>query len=145
MSLRPAAVRISAAVLLLLFFPARDPGRLWRNSRRRAALLLRSATLDPSVRRLNGSATAFDRDFFVFLESIRRRLPPGAAGLAIAGKPSSDEVFYLATYHFAPLPVLVAPPRIPRGWLLAVYGPQPPPGWRIIATVPGGALLASGS
>ena len=39
------------------------------------------------------------------------------------GAPASDAARYLATYHLAPVPVLVAPDRVPAGWILAVYGP----------------------
>ena len=67
------------------------------------------------MRRLNGTAAAFDRQFYIFLESARRALPPATAGVAILGAPASDAARYLATYHLAPLPVLVAPDRRPRG------------------------------
>lgn len=140
MSLRRAAVGLASALLLLLFLRQNDPGKL----RNRAEILVRSAPLDSSTRRLNGSATAFDRQFYVFLESARRRLPPGVPGVVILGAPPSNAVVYLAVYDFAPIPVLVAPERVPSGWLLAVYGPDRPPGWKVIAPVWKGALLAPG-
>ena len=99
------------------------------------------ARQEPAVRRLGGTAAAFDRPFFVFLESVRRRLPRGAAGVAILGAPPTDPAFHLASYHLAPLPVLVAPGALPAGFLIAVYGPERPPGWRVVAEVPGGAVL----
>lgn len=93
------------------------------------------------MRRLGGTAASFDRPFFIFLESVRRLLPRGVAGVAILGAPPTDQVLYLASYHLAPLPVLVAPNALPSRWLAAVYGPERPPGWRVVAEVPGGALL----
>ncbi len=141
MNLRRAVLGVASALLVLLLLRGDDPGRLAR----RAAILFRSASLDSKTRRLNGSAAAFDRQFFVFLESARRNLPPDARGVAITGVPRSNEVYYLASYHLAAVPVLVAPERIPPGWLLAVYGPERPAGWRVVAPVWNGALLAPGS
>jgi hypothetical protein len=100
------------------------------------------ASRDLSVRRLGGSSAAFDRRYFIFLESARRRLPRGSGGVAIAMSAPSDAALYLAAYQLAPIPVAMLPPRIPSGWLLAVYGPGRPAGWRVIAELPGGALLA---
>lgn len=94
-----------------------------------------------AVRRLGGTAAAFDRPFFIFLESVRRRLPSGITGLAILGAPPTDQVLHLASYHLAPLLVLVAPNAVPAGFRVAVYGPERPPGWRVVAEVPGGAVL----
>lgn len=141
MSPRRAAARISSALLLLLLLRADDPRELVR----RAGLFERSAPLELSVRRLNGTAAAFDREFFIFLESVRRQLPPGAPGVAILGAPRSEQFLYLATYHFAPVPVLLAPDRVPPGWLLAMYGPERPAGWKTIAPAHRGALLAPSS
>jgi hypothetical protein len=94
---------------------------------------------------LNGTASGFDRQFFVFLESARRSLPAGASGVAILGAPPSNAPLYLATYYLAPVPVLVAPERVPEGWLLAVYGPERPPGWTVLAPLWRGALMAPAS
>jgi hypothetical protein len=135
---RRAVVGLASALLLLIFVRQDDFQRL----RSRARTLAHSAQLDGSLRRLNGTSAAFDRQFFVFLESARRRLPPSAAGVAILGAPESDAAAYLAAYHLAPLPVVLAPRRIPPGWLLAVYGPERPPGWKVIAEVWRGALMA---
>jgi hypothetical protein len=140
-SLRRAALGLGSALLLLLLLGRNDPVKLGR----RAGLLLRSAPLDSNTRRLKGTATAFDRQFFVFLESVRRNLPPGTRGVAVLGVPRTDQVFYLATYHFAPIPVLVAPEQVPTGWLLAIYGPDRPPGWKVIAPVWKGALMTPAS
>jgi hypothetical protein len=138
LSLRRAVIALASALLLLFLLWRADLGRV----RGRARVLTRSAALDGNVRRLNGTAAAFDRQFYVFLESARRSLPPATAGVAILGVPASDAALYLAAYHLAPVPVLVAPPRVPPAWLLAVYGPERPPGWKTIASVWKGALMA---
>ena len=141
MSLRRATVGLASALLLFLLLRQNDPRKLGR----RAGFLLRSAPLDSSTRRLNGTATAFDRQFFVFLESARRNLPAGTRGVAVLGVPRTNEVFYLAAYQLAPVPVLVAPEAVPPGWLLAVYGPDRPAGWKVIAPFSKGALMAPAS
>ena len=141
MSLRRATVGLASALLLFLLLLQNDPGKLGP----RAGFLFRSAPLDSSTRRLNGTAAAFDRQFSVFLESARRNLPAGTRGVAVLGVPQTNQVFYLAAYQLAPVPVLVAPEPVPPGWLLAVYGPERPPGWRVIAPVWKGALMAPAS
>jgi hypothetical protein len=135
--LRRAVVALASALLLLFLLWRADLGR----ARGRALVLTRSASLDGNVRRLNGTAAAFDPQFYIFLESARRALPPATAGVAILGAPASDAGRYLATYQMAPLPVLVAPDRVPAGWVLAVYGPERPPAWKAIASVWKGALM----
>lgn len=137
MRLRRAAALAAAALLAILLLARASP----REIARRAVSLDHHARQEPAVRRLGGTAAAFDRPFFVFLESARRRLPPGAPGVAILGAPPTDQVLYLASYHLAPLPVLVAPAALPARWLAVVYGPERPPGWRVVAEVPGGAIL----
>ena len=129
---------LAAAGLLAVLLLARAS---LRETLRRAVSLDHHARQEPAVRRLGGTAAAFDRAFFLFLESARRRLPPGAAGVAILGAPATEQALHLASYHLAPLPVLVAPRAIPAGWVTAVYGPERPPGWRLLAEVPGGAVL----
>lgn len=141
MSLRRAALGVASALLLLLLLRQNDPGRLGR----RAGLLFRSAPFDSKTRRLNGTAAAFDRQFSVFLESARRNLPAGARGLAVLGVPRTNQVLYLAVYQLAPTPVLVAPEQVPPGWLLAIYGPERPAGWKVITPVWKGALMAPAS
>jgi hypothetical protein len=42
----------------------------------------------------------------------------------------------------APVPVLLSSRQVPPRWIAAVYGRQRPAGWREIAAIPGGALLA---
>jgi hypothetical protein len=130
-------VGLASALLLLVLLRQDDLDRL----RSRARVLGRMAPLDGNLRRLNGTAADFDRQFCVFLESARRGLPPAAPGVAILGVPASSPAAYLAAYQLAPLPVLVAPERVPPGWVLAVYGPQRPPGWKVIAPVWKGALM----
>jgi len=93
------------------------------------------------VRRLGGSSTDFDRPYFILLEWARPRIPKGAAGLAVfPDREIPDRGAYLTIYEFAPLPTLVAPDRIPDGWLALVYGRRRPEGWRVIQELPGGAL-----
>jgi hypothetical protein len=137
-SFRRAVVAVASSLLLLLLLSRDGSTELGR----RAGILVRSASLDSNTRRLHGTATAFDRQFYVFLESVRSRLPRGVGGVAVLGVPRTDQVFYLTTYHFAPIPVLVSPEQVPPGWLLAVYGPERPPGWRVITPVWKGALMA---
>jgi hypothetical protein len=83
-----------------------------------------------------------DRGYFAFLESARRKIPPGTRGVAIFLTPPTKPALYLASYALAPIPVVLAPRQVPPRWIAAVYGESPPAGWRVLATVPGGALLA---
>ena len=135
--MRRRAAAAAAGLLFLLLLARISPGELGR----RLTALGHNARQEPAVRRANGTAAAFDRPFFVFLESARRRLPPGTRGVAVLGAPPSDAALYLASYQFAPLPVLVAPASVPAGWPVAAYGADRPAGWRVLAEVPGGALL----
>jgi hypothetical protein len=129
---------LAAAVFLAALLCARiSPPEISR----RLVLLGHHARQEPALRRLSGTAAAFDRSFFVFLEAARRRLPPTAAGVAIVGAPPSGQVLYLANYHLAPVPVLVAPAALPARWVAAVFGSERPAGWRVLAELPGGALL----
>jgi hypothetical protein len=41
----------------------------------------------------------------------------------------------------APVPVALAPESAPSEWIVARYGADRPPGFRVIAEVPGGTLL----
>jgi hypothetical protein len=136
---RKLAVLSAGAVLLILFLIANAP----RELRRRAEYLARSARLELAARRLGGSGAAFDRDFFVFLETLSRRLPRDVVGVAIYTRRPSPEALHLASYALAPVPVVMAPARVPPRWLAAVYDLPPPQGFRILARLPGGALLAS--
>lgn len=132
-------VALAAFGFLLLVLVA-APNRP-RELSRRLRLVAHDAGRDLALRRLDGSSAAFDRRFFFFLESARRRLPPGASGVAVE-VPAPTEAFRdLALYHFAPLPALLVPREVPEGWVLAVYGSARPGGWREVARLSGGALL----
>jgi len=98
-----------------------------------------------ATRRLGGSSAAFDRGYFLFLESARRQLPKGTAGVAVILPDPSQEAHYLAAYTMAPIPVAVSRGPVPPGWIAAVYGGERPHGWRLLAEVPGGALMAPGA
>jgi hypothetical protein len=129
---------VAAAALLVLFLLQNRPGEL----RRRIVFLRHSASQELALRRLAGSGAAMDRGYFAFLESVRRKIPPGTRGVAIFLNPPTKPALYLASYELAPIPVVLAPRQVPPRWIAAVYGESPPAGWRVLATVPGGALLA---
>jgi hypothetical protein len=118
---------------------------LFRNSPeelgQRLRYLRHYASQDLAVRRLGGSSAAFDRRFFIFLESARRKMPHDASGVVLYVPHATEQQLYLATYHLAPLPVLPAPQRVSPSWVAAVYGQDFPPGWALIARVSGGVLL----
>lgn len=118
----------------------------WAELPQRWRKLAAFAPKELAVRRLGGSGTAFDRRFFSFLENARRRIPRSAKGVIVLRAEGEANV-YLATYTFAPLPVSFgyrhAPPGtppVPSGWVVAVYGAQPSPGERVLATLPEGVL-----
>ena len=138
MRTRRLATLVAATLLLVLFLLQNRPSEL----RRRIDFLRGTASKEPALRRLAGSGAAFDRVYFSFLESVRRSLPPGTRGVAVFRDPPTKPALYLASYVLAPVPVVLAPRQVPPRWLAAVYGGTPPPsGWRVLATVPGGALL----
>jgi hypothetical protein len=134
---RTVALLAYAALLLFLILTPTRPRELARRWR----LLSHDANRDLAARRLDGSSAAFDRRFFYFLESARRRLPPGVRGVAFYEPTPRMPSRVLALYQFAPLPVMMSPEEVPTGWIVAVYGDWRPPGWREIAVVSGGALL----
>lgn len=138
MTARRLAVLSAAAALAAVFVLAGNPGELTR----RADFLARSASMDLAVRRANGSGAAFDREFFVFLESLSQRLPRDVPGVALYVPDPSTEALHLGAYELAPVPVRMSPEEVPPRWLAAVYGLPPLPGWRIVARLPGGVLLA---
>ena len=138
MTARRLAVLSAGAALVVGLVVAGNPGELAR----RARYLAGSAPLELARRRAGGSGTAFDRDFFVFVEAVRRTLPSGAPGVAVMTPHSSPQTLYLASYVLAPVPVLVETHGVPPGWLAAVYRAPAPEGWRIVARLPNGALLA---
>jgi hypothetical protein len=133
---RRLAALSAGAVLLLLFLFGNSPRELVR----RADFLARTASSDLELRRLSGSGAAFDRNFFVFLESLRRKLPRDARGVALYVPRPSTQALYLASYVLAPVPVLLAPGRVPPRWLAALYGPPPEGEWQVLAPLAGGTL-----
>ena len=137
---RRSAALAAGAGLLILAGASGDLGRLPR----RAAFLLRTASTDSNTRHLNGTVASPDRQFYVFLESARRNLPPGSPGVAVLGAPVPSPAAYLVPYHFAPVRASLAGQRIPPGWLVAVYGPAPPGAWRVVAQLWKGVLMAPG-
>ncbi len=133
---RIAATTACSVIVIVLL-----RGTPWKSLPQRASLLRAHASQDLSTRRLAGSGAAPDPGYLVFLEAVRRRLPAATGGIAIyVPRPSNWQV-YLAEYHFAPIPVLVSPGKLPRGWSAAVYGNRREPGWRVLSPVPGGALV----
>jgi hypothetical protein len=135
---RRALALAGAAGLLVLTAASGDLSRL---PRRAAFLLLRSGRLDSNTRHLNGTVASPDRQFYVFLESARRAVPPGAPGVAVLGAPAPSAEF-LVPYQFLPIRASTVKQRVPPGWLLAVYGPSPPGAWNVVAQVWKGVLLA---
>lgn len=136
------AIAIVAALVLGLVLAVRNPPA---ELIRRVRFIVRASSLDLARRRLAGSSAAFDRPFFVFLESAHRALPSSAAGVLVSMDAPSEPALHLAAYSLAPLPIRLAPAPLPRGWVLAVYGPARPAGTRVLAELPGGALLVPAS
>jgi hypothetical protein len=134
---RRVSAAAAAGLLLALLLVRQSPLEV----RRRAVSLASFAPRELAVRRLGGSATAFDRSYFSFLENARRRLPASAEGVALVGVPSDAPYLYLANYQFAPLPVLASPDPVPSHWIVVVYGTNRPPGARLLAEWAGGALM----
>lgn len=139
-ALRARRLLVSAVFLSLLFLLLRaSPSDL----RSRVEILHRFGNQDLRTRRWAGSSAAFDRRFFEYLAHLKRAIPPDAKGLALYAPGVSERGgLYLAIYDFAPFPVLIAPAEVPEGWVAAVYGAPPPPGWRVLRELPNGALLA---
>ena len=138
MSGRRLAALTASAVLFLLFLLQNRPAELLR----RVGFLRATASRELALRRLAGSGAAFDRAYFVFLESARRLVPAGTPGVAISVEQPTTTALYLASYVFAPMPVLLSPRQVPPRWIAAVYRGRQPVGWREIAAIPGGALYA---
>jgi hypothetical protein len=136
---RPAAL---AAYSFLLFALLRRTAS--EELRARAAIIGRAFSLSAAERRAGGAATAYDRAFFPFLERVRRELPVDARGVALYA-PSLPEWggLYYAAYHLAPVPVAIAPEKVPPGWVALAYRTPGPPGLRVLREWPDGALLAS--
>ncbi len=131
---------LAAFLTLLAFLPGGNP---LPDVRARLGTLRLLARHDLRARRLAGSSAGYDRRFFEFVLAAREALPPGSKGVALyaPGIPEWGGL-YLTIYHFAPVPVIVAPARVPVGWVAAVYGQYPPPNLRLVRPLPGGALFA---
>lgn len=140
MRIRASIAAVAAGLLAILLLLANSPSELAR----RLVYLERFSGRDPAVRRLGGSSAAFDRGFFRFIESARRTLPPGCAGVALYTPVSGESQLYLASYVLAPVAVRLMPDPPPPGWIAAVYGPARPPGWRVVRELPGGVLMQPG-
>ena len=118
-----------AGYLLLLFSLAGAvrPSELAR----RVRLVVRDSGKDLALRRLDGSSAAFDRKYFFFLESARRRLPAGDAGRRGFGAPRDGGASQPRAVRVrAAARARGSATRIPEGWVLAVYGAEAPDGWR---------------
>ena len=133
---RIVALAASAALFVIILLLSVSPAEL----RRRAAFLRRSAGYELAGRRLEGSGAAFDREFFRFLENVRRSLPADARGVAIFAPDPTTEALHLASYHLAPVPVLLAPRRVPPRWIGAWHRLPVPEGSRLVRSLPNGAL-----
>jgi hypothetical protein len=135
---RRIVATVGCSVIVIFLLRGMSP---WRSLPPRASFLRAHASQDLVTRRLAGSAGAPDPRYLAFLEGVSRRLPAAANGIAIYVPNASNWHVYLAEYHFAPIPVLVSPGRLPRGWNAAAYGDWRQTGWRVLQLVPGGALV----
>ncbi len=134
--------RIAAAIAFVTAFVFLTGGNPLPDFRGRLGILRRSWRKDSWTRRLEGTAAAYDRRFAAFLNSARDALPPDTPGLALyaPGIPEWGGL-YLAVYHFAPIPVLLAPKRVPPGWLVLTYGQAASPEGRVLRQFGDGALV----
>jgi hypothetical protein len=133
----PAVPQLAALALAILLLARNSP----RELSARVRSIVAYAPRELAVRRLGGSGAAFDRRFFIFLEAARRKLPKQTSGVVLSMPEPSSAPHYLAAYQMAPVPVAMAPESAPSGWIVARYGADRPAGFRVIAEVPGGALL----
>jgi hypothetical protein len=137
--LRQAGAALAIATVLF-FLPGGKPLPRVRGS---LATLRNTAGSDLRARRMSGRGPAYDRRFFELVLAARDALPPGTRGIALYA-PEIPEWGgqYLAIYELAPIPVVARPDKIPAGWAALVYGGEWPRGWRVLRSLPGGALLA---
>jgi hypothetical protein len=130
-----------AAGLLFLLVLANQP---FAELPRRVRTLAAYAPKELALRRLGGSGTAFDRQYFSFLENARRRLPVSTPGVALARPPGDPAYMYLGVYCLAPLNVvdreLLSQWGPNRGWITAEFGAHPTTDDGLFARVPEGAL-----
>ena len=129
-----------AVATLLVFLPGGNPLPRVRGS---LATLRNTAGKDLQARRMSGRGPAYDRRFFELVLAARDALPRGTRGIALYA-PGIPEWGgrYLAIYELAPIPVIAQPDKIPAGWVALVYGSEWPAEWRVLRSLPGGALLA---
>jgi hypothetical protein len=137
MRARRSVAATAAGLLAVLLLAANSP----RELAHRWEVVERFSRRELAVRRLGGSSAAFDRAFFRFVEAAHRTLPPACAGVALYAPAPGPPELYLASYVLAPVPVRLAPPSVPPGWIAAVYGAARPPGWVLVRSLPGGALM----
>jgi hypothetical protein len=130
---------IVAFVTAFVFLAGGDP---FPDFRGRLDILRRSWRQELLARRLEGTAAAYDRRFAALVAAARDASPPGTPGLALyaPGIPEWGGL-YFAVYHFAPTPVLLAPKRVPPGWLVLTYGQGGPSDGRVLRRFTDGALL----
>jgi hypothetical protein len=133
---------IAAWIAYLVAFVSLTGGDPRPDFRGRLAVLRGSRRKDLETRRLEGMAAAHDRRFAALLLAARDALPPGTPGIALYA-PEIPEWggLYLGVYLFAPTPVLLAPPRVPPGWLVLAYGPAEPAAGRVVRRFADGALV----
>lgn len=133
-------VGAAALVTLLIILPADHPAAELRGN---LATWRALAGQDLRTRRLAGRATAYDRRFFEAVLAARDALPPGTEGVALYAPGIPDwGGGYLAIYYFAPMPAVLAPPKVPSKWVAVTYGVSGPENLRVLRQLPGGALLA---
>lgn len=141
-------VAVVAFAMVFIFLAGGNPLPEFRS---RLAILRQSIVRDLPRRRLEGSAAAFDRRFAALVLAARDALPPGTRGVALYARDIPEwGGLYLAIYHFAPTPVILAPSRVPADWLALTYSraeraegaDSGPPNLRVVRRFADGALLA---
>jgi hypothetical protein len=97
---------------------------------------------DPTSRRLEGRAAAYDRRFAAFVVRAAKELPPEAPGASLEapGIPDWGGRFF-AVYHFAPTPLLLSPDRVSPGWWTLKYPAPDVPSDLVQGSFDGGVLL----
>lgn len=131
---------LGAFLVVLSSLPGGDPTG---NVSARFETLRRTAGENLAGRRLAGRAPAYDRAFFELIRGLPEVLPPGTRGVALYAPaiPTWGGAF-LAVYELAPLPVVLAPSRVPPGWVAVAYPPNAaPPGLKPYRALPGAEVL----
>lgn len=125
-----AAAGTVLGVLLVLRMPPSQVAR-------RLDFIAHTNGLELARRRLLASS---DRNYFYFLESARRTLPPGTAGVALSAPGLRSYDYYVAVYQLAPLPVRPSVAGLPPGWVGVFWGAPPPPEWTVVRALRGGVI-----